>query len=430
MVAKNLGLSGKVQRDYKAAQKKITRKEVFFIVSCTYSIITSIIGLIIFRTVFKKSLKIDQEFDKTVAYSRKNRSLVDEMPFVSVLIPARNEQNSIANCVNAVFSQHYPNFEVIVVDDNSSDMTASILQDLQATYGAEKLRIIRNETLPDGWLGKNHALWQGYQQIKPKTEWLLFIDTDTHLQAGALVSVVSYACTHNLDLFSLFPGYLCGSFWHRLLLPNISKFYAFAANNPFDRLKIGSLEETFATGNFIMVRHCAYSSIGGHAAIKDKVVEDVELAQQFRKAGFTTLGSPYTKFLVHHNQGGLKTFWQSMNKNFFLVARKNWLALIYILVFEWTYILPPLCSLSYHLAKQFFGKKVTVKSRVIWLEAIAVALMLGSYSEMLSRYHIPRRFGLLYPLAAFINSLIIIDSSIQIGLLGRVNWKGRSIDLS
>lgn len=205
-------------------------------------------------------------------------------PKVALVIPARNEQATIEACVRGALAQAYDNYAVIVVDDHSTDDTPRILRRLADEFGA-RLRVVSGRPLPRGWVGKCNACLHGAQHADPG-EWLLFLDADTVPQPGLLAALVAFAQSRHLDVLSALPFNELPTLAEQLVLP---VFYQFALTAFPLRANLSPdapARAVIANGQCLLVRASAYWSIGGHEAVKDKVLEDIELAQALRRAGF------------------------------------------------------------------------------------------------------------------------------------------------
>lgn len=343
----------------------------------------------------------------------------NQYPFVSVIVPARNEEKLIEGCLNSILDQDYPNFEVIAVNDHSTDRTGALLARLvQKSSGS--LRVVDGLAPEKDWLGKNNALWQGYINTNAKSEWLLFVDADTQLSPLAIQVAVNYGLDNQLDLLSFAPDMTLTDFWSRTLAVEVGKFYQFAANNPFQSAKPDSVEAADAVGPFILARREAYARSGGHRTVRNYVLEDVELARTFRAAGFSTrliFGFDYLKMTPYEGLGDL---WESVSKNLFLVGRKSWLTVAYVIGIECLYGLAPT---GLFITSLINAKNQSRTTRLLNLTAIA--FLVGLHSELGAIFHVPRRYALLYPLSAVLTSLIMLDSAIRVSLHRAIRWKGR-----
>jgi len=208
-------------------------------------------------------------------------------PFISILIPARNEERAIRRCVTGALAQRYPHFEVIVVDDGSTDRTPTILAELAATN--PRLRVVSGRPLPPGWVGKCNACQQAGEAAIGA--WLLFLDADTAPHPDLVAALLCHALANNGDMVTIFPFLELGTWAERLVLP---PFVALILSIfPFERLAQPDVrpEEVLANGQCIFVRRAAYDAIGGHGAVRGEVLEDVRLGQALRAAGFTVRGA-------------------------------------------------------------------------------------------------------------------------------------------
>lgn len=209
----------------------------------------------------------------------------DAAPPVSVVVPARNEARRIERCVRSILASAYPDFELIVVDDRSTDGTGAVL----ATIAAQdaRLRVVAGGELPEGWFGKPWACWQGARRARGTV--LLFTDADTWHGPELLGRAVGIMLMRGADLVTLLQRQEMGSFWERVVQPHL-----FALIGAPVLLTRGSVEainqrqgprDAIANGQFIMVTRGSYEAVGGHEAVKGEVVEDVMLARRYAEAG-------------------------------------------------------------------------------------------------------------------------------------------------
>ncbi|MBI3968777.1 MAG: glycosyltransferase, partial [Chloroflexi bacterium] len=197
-----------------------------------------------------------------------------QLPSLSVVVPARDEEANLRRLLPTLVSQDYPALEVVVVDDGSADGTAAVAAELGA-------RIVSAGPLPSGWAGKPHACWVGANAADG--DWLLFVDADTEHRPGALVAALTYALDRDLDGLTLFLQQRCTGFAEWLLLPYAYQRY-FAAVRPA-HLTDPAAPDALANGQYLLVSRAAYDRAGGHAAVAGSVVEDVDLARVFKRAG-------------------------------------------------------------------------------------------------------------------------------------------------
>jgi len=199
---------------------------------------------------------------------------------VSVLIPARNEENNIVNILNDLINQDYSNIEIIVFDDQSEDRTADIVSGFMLRD--DRIKLIRSGGLPDGWLGKNHACHSLAKDAGGK--YLLFLDADVRVKGNIINKAVSFAKRHDLALISIFPKQIIVSAGERATVPVMN--YILLSLLPLilvRRSRYPSLAA--ANGQFMFFRADAYRSVEPHMIMKDKKVEDILTARHFKRRG-------------------------------------------------------------------------------------------------------------------------------------------------
>ncbi|HRI84738.1 MAG TPA: glycosyltransferase family 2 protein [Ignavibacteria bacterium] len=207
-----------------------------------------------------------------------------EYGLVSVLIPARNEEINIENCISSVMSQSYTNIEILVYDDSSSDNTPGIVTII--SLRDSRVKLISGEPLPDGWLGKNHACWKLSQQSSGN--YLLFIDSDVILEKDAVASAVSEINNNDSDLLSVFPKQIIKTFGENAVVPFMNwLLLSFLPVKLVSSPKFKSFAG--ANGQFILWKKDTYAKTGGHSAVKGEIVEDIETARFLKRNGYKIL---------------------------------------------------------------------------------------------------------------------------------------------
>ena len=203
-----------------------------------------------------------------------------ELPFLSVLVAAKDEQDNIARCVSTLLEQDYPNFELIVINDRSSDHTAQIVQRLFADDS--RGRLVNIVELAPGWTGKNHAMWTGIKQAKG--DWLLMTDADCRQLSPATLRVaMAYAQNTGADLLSVLPTLDMKGFWENVVQPVCGGIMMIWFKP--DRVNDPKSPHAYANGAFMLIRRQAYEKIGTHEAVKTRVNEDIHMAQRIKQAG-------------------------------------------------------------------------------------------------------------------------------------------------
>ncbi len=201
-------------------------------------------------------------------------------PKVSVILPARNEENYISRCLDSLLAQDYPDFEIVAINDSSNDRTGHIMQE----YAARDKRVvyISAPPKPDGWAGKNWACFQGYQRCAG--ELLFFTDADTVHAPDTMSSAVSHMISENLDALTAIPRLICNDFWTRITLPSLSTFL----HTRFSPLRVNDpkTKTGYFFGSFFFITKETYKAVGTHEGVRHELVEDGALGSRVKEGKF------------------------------------------------------------------------------------------------------------------------------------------------
>ncbi len=336
------------------------------------------------------------------------------LPFVSILVPARNEEVNIRNCVTSLLNQDYPNYEVIVLNDSSDDKTDEILNGIKSEY--PKLKIIQGKPLEEGWTGKTFACKQLAAQAKG--EWLFFTDADTTHFAVSLRDAMNIALGRNADLLSVFPKMIMKSFPEKIIMPMLF-FIAFVMLPFYFVYKKGFTKFAMAVGPFMLFKRSAYDKIGGHESVKNAIVEDVWLSRKIKEHGLRLAVADGQKLYTVRMYRGFKEIWNGFSKNIF--AGFNFSApmlftinLMYVVLF----FLPFIFLFQYIFSENKNEPEfVLVFIQVIILYLIRILLTLKFKLGFIST--------LLHPLGALAVPVIAFNSWRWISSGTGALWKGR-----
>ncbi len=233
-------------------------------------------------------------------------------PLISICIPARNEEKNIRACVESALGQDYPNLEVIVLDDRSTDSTLTQLSGFASRDS--RLLPISGKELPAGWAGKPHALFQA--SAAAHGEWLCFVDADTFLAPNAISACYAKALETHVDMFTTMNEQILGSFWEKVVMPLVMTalsvgFSPRKVNDPNSR-------DAIANGQFILIRRSVYDSIGGHEKVKDQIVEDKAISEQVKWNGHRLVVADGMKVIRTRMYTDLPSMWEGWTKNIYL----------------------------------------------------------------------------------------------------------------
>ena len=265
-----------------------------------------------------------------------------EQNFVSVLIPARNEENNIIKCIEGILSQEYKNKEIFILDDNSKDNTYK----LASSFQSNNLKVLRGKELPNDWLGKNWACHQLAQQANG--DYLLFVDADVELRPEVISVAVNELEKSNSTLLSIFPTQVIKSFGEYLIVPLMN--WLLLTFLPL-RFVYSSPSKSFvaANGQFMLWRKADYLNLGGHQTVKDKVVEDMELAKLAKQNQLkvkTLLGGELVFCRMYNS---FKESYKGFQKNFYAGFSINSFSFITIILFLLVVFISPLIVVTNNL---------------------------------------------------------------------------------
>ena len=351
---------------------------------------------------------------------RRDPAPLTDPPLISILVPARNEERNIRACVEGLFAQDYPRFEVIVSDDRSEDRTPRILMELQRQYPA--LKVIHPPAPPPEWISaKSHALWHAYQVAQG--DWLLFVDADSRLFPWAVSEATRYGIESRADLFSALPGTDCVGFWEKTIIPVLGKL--FMTFTPLWKVKDLRSKVVIGTGPFMMFRRGAYLEIGGHEAVKGERVEDVELARIVKSRGLQ-LRFAFGWFLGHtRHYTSLGEIFRAVTRQYFLGLGGNPLLAVAGIAFALLLTVVPWVALVGYGAlwvqsSGSFGQGIGMLLAACQITAIIAGhYMIGAF------YHVRVGPALLHPLGGLMVAAIMVKSTLD-GLRGKaVSWRGR-----
>ncbi len=345
-------------------------------------------------------------------------------PLISVLIPARNEENNIRRCVEAVLAQDYPNFEVLVLDDRSTDATPGILVELSKRE--TRLVVLFGAELPAGWAGKPHALYQAAQSAAGR--WLCCLDADTFLEPNALSAALAMAEQTGADLYTMMTTQLMGTFWEKAVLPLVLT----ALSVGFSPRKINDprKRDAVANGQFILIKRSVYDAIGGHEAVKNQIVEDKAISEQVKWNGYRLVMADGFAMAQTRMYTSLPTLWEGWTKNIYL-GLKDLPAMLLLGVFGaflalMAALFMPLWLLS-GLLWYFNGGGIP--ALLVFIEALLVwGVLLYARAGVARKMGISGWYALSTPLGAGVFAAMMFASAWK-ALSGQgVRWKGRTYD--
>jgi glycosyltransferase involved in cell wall biosynthesis len=328
-------------------------------------------------------------------------------PLVSVIVPARNEERVIGQTVHAWRAQTYAPFELVIVNDRSSDGTGEILHAIDDP----RLVVVDGEEPPPGWLGKPWALHEG--SLRARGELLLFVDADVIYAPEALQALVAYQQRSEARVVALLPHFEMRGFWENAAMPQLAltalTFLPLWLSN---RTRIGMLAIGGGPGN--LVARSDYDAVGGHEALRDSVIDDIALARLVRrKLRHRTEAIRADDLVSLRMYHGLREIVDGFTKNFFFAFGRSYIAGLLALV----------AGVVFHILPYFFalrGDPYAIATVV--LITLTRLVLFGSlrYSLLAAVF--------LHPVMLAVWSYITVRSMWYTGVRRRLQWRGRTYD--
>ena len=334
-------------------------------------------------------------------------------PSCSVLVPARNEENNIGRCAGGLLAQDYPDFQVIVLDDNSTDRTWQILQEFAAKD--PKLILIKGKPLPDDWLGKHWACHQLAQVANG--ELLVYVDADTYHEPGMLRGAAAAIIYEKAALISALPRQIVVS-WSEML--SIPAFYlGMLCGVPLELTRLQRNPLLFAIlGQFLVFRRDTYDAAGGYAAVRHNVVDDIAIGRRVHAMGLKYKLLDGDGLVSCRMYSNFEQVWKGLTKSTFATFNFDpfFLTLMWALVIIF-FVSPPVV-LGIGLAQPQVPVEITAMAGI----AVFLNLVLWTISHL--RFHFPLYLVLIYPFSAIFMTVVALASMI-LTIQGKALWKGR-----
>ncbi|MBX9689658.1 MAG: glycosyltransferase [Candidatus Obscuribacterales bacterium] len=343
-----------------------------------------------------------------------------ELPFVTVIVPARNEESKIGRCIESLALQNYPNYEVIAVNDRSDDRTGEIIQALADKY--PQIKCVHAKEAPPGWLGKCSALVQAVEHANG--QWFLFTDADTCHSADSLRYSLSYAVKNKAELISFMPVQELGSFWERTVMPVL--LGSFLCGDPLNTINEHTNERAYAYGQYILVRRDVYENVGGHEAVHDQILDDISLARVAKSKGYHILSADGRLLYKVRMYTDLQSLWQGWTKNLYALIECNLFYLLTVIFLVNIAIVGPFISAAIVLSMFLHGDRGTELTILSSQLVCQFALLYSWYRRCRQHYlGVDWRDFFLLPLGSLTMTLLYLHSAYLVHSGVKVSWKGR-----
>jgi glycosyltransferase involved in cell wall biosynthesis len=341
-------------------------------------------------------------------------------PKVSVILPARNEENFIKKCLDSLLNQDYENYEIIAIDDSSEDSTGKIIEEYSKKNS--KIKFIKARPKPDGWMGKNWACMEGF--AKAAGNLLLFTDSDTVHSKNVISLAVSHLFSQNLDVLTVSPKMLCLDMWTKITLPMISTFL----HTRFSALRVNDPNKKtgYFFGSFFIIKKQVYESVGMHEGVKHEIIEDGALGKKVKESGFKmkmVRGDHLIDAVWARNLSSLCQAIKRLMVPLYLQNGGYAVAIFFAVLFL---LFMPFPLLVY--SSVFYGVTYSFIPLFVLSLTASILLYIAAFIET-KILHLKFLNALLCPVGSFIVVFGFLSGIIQAKSNTAVSWRGRSYSM-
>jgi glycosyltransferase involved in cell wall biosynthesis len=369
----------------------------------------TILALAWFSRIVDAAIGMPSVADVTKPEWNRNPVRASGNPRVSIIVPARNEESDIEQSLNRLLELDYDNYEVIAVNDRSTDRTGEIMESVASrAAGRGHLRVIHHQELPAGWLGKTHAMWTATNEASG--EWLLFTDADVLFKGDAVRRALAYAEAQKADHVVLFPRMVMKSPGEYMMIAFFQTMFVFG-HRPW-KVADPKSRDHMGVGAFNLIRRCVYESIGTYEALRMEVLDDMKLGKVVKNAGFAQRNVFGGDLISIRWANGAMGVVNNLTKNFFAV-----------LSFQWPRTLISAFGLAFLNLMPFLG---------VWLAhgwerlpyAVALGSMFSIYLGMSWRSGVPAYYFLLHPVSTALFVYTLMRSMFHTLWNDGIVWRG------
>ena len=335
-------------------------------------------------------------------------------PRVSIIVPARNEEESIRETLRQLLALDYLNYEIIAVNDRSTDRTGLIMDEVAKSPQAHgSLQVIHIPELPAGWLGKTHAMWTAGQRATG--DWLLFTDADVLFKSDSLRRAVAYAEAEHADHVVLFPRMIMKRPSEKMMIAFFQALFVFG-HRPW-KVADPRARDHMGVGAFNMVRRSVYDAVGTYRALRMEVLDDMKLGKVIKNAGFAQRNVFGEDLISLHWAKGAFGIVNNLTKNFFAV-----------LSFQWPRTIASVIGLGFLNLGPFLGVFLAHGwARVPY--AIALASLFLIYYGMSARSAVPAYYFFLHPISTSLFMYTLMRSMFHTLRNDGIVWRGTKYPL-
>jgi chlorobactene glucosyltransferase len=352
-----------------------------------------------------------------------DRTSIRRFPQVSVILPARNEDRYIARCIDSLLGQDYPNFEIIAINDSSTDRTGEIIK----AYSTKDSHIIHIDATPkpDGWTGKNWACYQGY--LHARGELLMFTDADSKHLPSAMPLAVGHLVSQNLDALTAVPRLICNDFWTKMTLPVLATFL----HTRFSPIRVNdpNTKTGYFFGSFFLITRSTYEAVGTHEGVKEELVEDGALGGKVKASKFRMKMLRGENLIDAVWARDLSTLWQGLRRFMIPVYYQDKVDAYMMVMAVFFILFAPFVSLPYLLVASFVGNLSFPILLGLQVSTIALIMITIATQCRLAIFENPL-YAFAAPLSGALISFSFISAIADAKKNGAVSWRDRKYTIT
>lgn len=345
-------------------------------------------------------------------------------PKVSVILPARNEERYIGRCLDTLLAQDYSNFQIIAINDSSTDATGKIMQE----YSAKDSRVVyvSAPAKPDGWAGKNWACYQGY--LRSEGEILMFTDADTEHASNTMSLATQHLLSQNLDALTAVPHLVCNDFWTKITLPALATFL----HTRFSPLRVNDpkVKTGYFFGSFFIITRGTYEAVGTHKGVKEELVEDGALGGKVKSSNFKMKMVRGERHIDAIWARDLSSLWHGLRRLMMPLYHQDRIGAGLMTIAVFFILLVPFLTVPYSaLASGLAGNISSEILILIQVMAVGIIFITTGFQCAKGVYENPS-YALAAPISGAIVSFGFLSAIIDAARRGAVSWRDREYTVS
>jgi chlorobactene glucosyltransferase len=389
-------------------------------------------------------IKTTLSYESYLANTKKNEEwdihsdYLKNLPAISIIIPARNEELNIERCLLSLVDQNYPNYEVILVDDNSNDNTVQKARKIQQKFKAkfQNLKIIELKSKPQDWTGKTWASEKGL--LSSRYNMLLFLDADCYYAKNCILFAISHMLSNQLDVITGYPFFVLRDFWSKISMP-LWKLMSFTFQDDASHVNDPNSEVAYLMGCFFMIKKHVLIEIGSFASVKNAIQEDKELGQKLKYSGYKLNMVQMDSFITALWSRNLSTLWHGLARTIspMMLYQEKKVFINFVTIFILA-VLPSLLVVTNFpsIMHVQLHKDLTLNN---YLHLITFVLYLITFGlttccvimKLVSMCRIFTCYALLFPLGGLFLTLVYFATMLPLMLSikrssKKIQWKGRT----